>query len=104
MNGFKRAIVQGPPLQVGDREIVPEAEIWSWEIKQLGLSGPGASGGGAWWSWARPTALLERSAGGERRVQINDLNLQFEIALAVAAIVLPILLIIFTRWANQSTE
>ncbi len=104
MNGFKRATVQGAPIRVGEREIVPEAEIWSWQIKQLGLSGTGASGGGAWWSWSRPTALLERSAGGERRVRIADLNLQFEIALITAAIVLPILLIIFTRWANQSAE
>ena len=104
MNGFKREIVQGSPLQVGEREIVPEAEVWSWQAKQLGLSGPGTSGGGAWWSWSRPTALIERRAGGERRVRINDLNLQFEVALIVAAVALPVLLTIFTRWANRSAE
>jgi hypothetical protein len=104
MNGFRREIVQGQPLHVGDREIVPEAEVWSWQTKQLGLSGPGASGGGAWWSWSRPTALIERIADRERRVRINDLNLQFEIALIAAAIVLPILLTIFTRWANRSAK
>src|SRR5512144_3013926 len=104
MNGFKREIVRGQPLQVGDREIVPEAEVWSWQAKQLGLSGPGASGGGAGWSWSRPTALIVRSTGRERRVRVDDLNLQFEIALIVAGIVLPILLTIFTRWANQSAE
>jgi hypothetical protein len=104
MNGIRREIVRGQPLHLGDHEIVPEAEVWSWQARQLGLSGRGASGGGTWWSWSRPTALIERVAGRERRVRIHDVNLQFEFALMVAAVVLPILLTIFTRWANRSVE
>lgn len=104
MNGFKRETVQGPPLPVGDRTIVPEAEVWSFQVKQIGLQEHGASGGGAWWSWSRPTALIERGPEGARRVRINDVNLQLEIALIVAAIVLPVVLTIFTRWANRSAD
>jgi hypothetical protein len=104
MNGFKREIIQGQPLQVGDREIVPEAEVWSFQVKQIGLQGNGASGGGAWWSWSRPTALIERGPEGARRVRIIDVNLQLEIALIIAALVLPLLLMIFTRWANRTTD
>ena len=104
MNGFRRETIQGQPLQVGDRVIVPEAEVWSFQAKQIGLKENGAAGGGAWWSWSRPTALIERGPGGERRVRINDMNLQLEIMLIVAAIVLPVLLTIFTRWANRSPE
>ena len=104
MNGFKREIIQGQPLQVGDREIVPEAEVWSFQVKQIGLQGNGASGGGAWWSWSRPTALIERGREGARRVRIIDVNLQLEIALIIAALVLPLLLTIFTRWANRTTD
>jgi len=104
MNGFKREIIQGQPLQVGDREIVPEAEVWSFQVKQIGLQGNGASGGGAWWSWSRPTALIERGPEGARRVRIIDVNLQLEIALIIAALVLPLLLTIFTRWANRTTD
>lgn len=101
MNGFRRETILGQALRVGDREIVPEVQVWSFQTKQLGLQGNGASGGGAWWSWSRPTALIERGPGGERRVRINDVNLQLEIVLIVAAIVLPVLLTIFTRWAND---
>lgn len=104
MNGFKREIIHGQPLQVGDREIVPEAEVWSFQAKQIGLKENAASGGGAWWSWSRPTALIEREPEGARRVRINDVNLQLEIALIVAAVVLPLVLTIFTRWANRSAD
>jgi hypothetical protein len=104
MNGFKREIIQGPPLPVGEREIVPEAEVWSFQAKQIGLQSQGASGGGVWWSWSRPTALIERGPDGTRRVRINDLNLQFEIALLVAALALPLVLLLFTHWANRSAD
>jgi hypothetical protein len=104
MNGFKREIIQGQPLRAGEREIVPEAEVWSLQAKQIGLKENNASGGGAWWSWSRPTALIERGPDGARRVRVNDVNLQFEIALLVAASVLPLVLTIFTHWANRSTD
>ena len=68
MNGFRRETIRGQALHVGDREIVPEAKVWSFQTKQIGLHENGASGGGAWWSWSRPTALIERGPGGERRV------------------------------------
>jgi hypothetical protein len=103
MNGLRRETMQGQPLHIGDREIVPEAEVWSVQTKQLGLNESGTSGGGAWWSWSRPTALIERGPDGERRVRINDVNLQLEMALIAAAIVLPVILTIFTRWANRSS-
>jgi hypothetical protein len=104
MNGFKREVVQGQPLRAGDREIVPEAEVWSFQTKQIGLKGNSATGGGVWWSWSRPTALIERGPEGARRVRVNDVNLQFEIALLVAAIVLPLVLTVFTHWANRSSD
>ena len=104
MNGLKRETIQGQPLHAGDREIVAEAEVWSFQTKQIGLKGNSASGGGAWWSWSHPTALIERGPEGTRRVRIDDVNLQLEIALIVAAIVLPLLLTIFTHWANRSSD
>jgi hypothetical protein len=48
--------------------------------------------------------LIERSPAGTRRVRVNDVNLQFEIALLVAAIVLPLVLTLFTRWANRAAD
>jgi hypothetical protein len=104
MNGFKRKTMQGEAWRVGDREIVPEAEVWSLQTRQFGLHENEASGGGVWWSWSRPIALIERGPGGDRRVRIADRNLQFEIGLIIAAIVLPALLTLFTRWANRSAD
>ncbi len=104
MNGFRRETIQGQAWRVGDREFVPEAEVWSLQGKQLGLQKNSTSGGGAWWSWSHPTALIERGPSGERRVPINDVNLQLELVLLIAAIVLPLILTIFTRWATQSTD
>jgi hypothetical protein len=104
MNGLQRETIRGQRLRVGDREIVPEAEVWSFQAKQLGLQENSVSGSGVWWSWSHPTALIERGPKGERRVRINDVNLQFEIVLLVAAIVLPVLLTIFTYWANRSSD
>ena len=104
MNGFKRETLHGQPLQLGKREIVPEAEVWSIQARQIGLRENKASGGGAWWSWSRPTALIERTPDGDRRVRVNDVNLQLEIVLLGAALVLPLLLTIFTQWANRSSD
>ncbi|HSD83499.1 MAG TPA: hypothetical protein VLG46_06560 [Anaerolineae bacterium] len=103
MNGLRHQTLQGQSLRVGDREVVPEAEVWSVQMKQIGLKEGGTSGGGVWWSWSRPRALIERGPDGEQRVSITDVNLQLEVALLIAAIVLPVVLTIFTRWANRSS-
>jgi len=104
MNGFRREIQHGLPLQLGEREIVTEAEVWSFQAKQMSLKDSHAAGGGALFMWARPTALIERDANTERRTPVTDVNLQLEIALLIAAIVLPIVLTIFTTWARRSVK
>ena len=104
MNGLRREIQHGPALQLGDREIVTEAEVWSFQAKQMSLTDDKAAGGGALFMWARPTAVIERSAGTERRIHVTDINLQLEIALLIAAIVLPIVLTIFTTWAHYRSS
>jgi hypothetical protein len=100
MNGLRREIQHSPTLHLGDREIVTEAEVWSFQAKQLSLTDDNATGGGALFTWAHPTAVIERSGGTERRTPVTDVNLQLEIALLIAAIVLPIVLTIFTTWAH----
>ena len=103
MNGLRREIQHGAPLRVGDREIVSEAEVWSLQVKQMTLADQQATGGGVLFTWARPTALIDRNHAAERRWSIADVNLQLEIALLIAAIILPILLTIFTAWARRSS-
>ena len=103
MPGLKIEKQLGAPVRVGEREITPEARVWSLHVKQINLNAQGGgavSGGGFHWSWSQPVALHENSADGMRRIPVRDFNLQLEWSLLLAAIVLLLLLIIFTRWAR----
>ena len=103
MTGLKVETQLGAPLRVGEQEITPEARVWSLRVKQLNLSRNNASGGGFHWSWSQPTALIERGANGTRRIPLHDFNLELEWALLLAAVIVPVLLIIFTSWARRVT-
>ncbi len=100
MNGLHRRTSQGEPLHVGDHEVIPEAEVWSLEFKQVALKATSVAGGGFHWSWAHPTALIDRSGGAERRIAVIDWNLRLELGLLSAAIVLPIVLTLATALAR----
>lgn len=101
MNGLHRQIVRGEPLRVGDHEVIPEAQVWSLEFKQAAVSDKQMSGGGFHWSWARPTALIDRSDGEERRIPVIDWNLRLEMLLLLAAISLPVILLALPALARQ---
>ncbi len=104
MNGFRREIQHSPPLRVGERTIVTEAEVWTFQAKQLSVAEHNATGGGTLWTWMRPTALIDQSGGTEQRIPLNDFNWQLEVALIIAGIILPVLLTIFTTWARRSPK
>src|SRR5512142_2727906 len=102
MSKLKRQIVRGLPIQLGAREVVPEAEVWSWQKMNVTLprrfpaeaESPSerAMGFGLTWVWARPTALIDRTGGCVRRVPVVDRNRQIERLLLIAAVLLPIVL------------
>ncbi len=101
MNGLQRKTLRGEPLVVGDREIIPEARVWSLEFKQATVGGNHVSGAGMHWFWARPTAVIDRLNGKERSIPIADWNLRLEITLLIAAIILPLLLTLATALARH---
>ncbi len=100
MNGLHRRTSRGETLHVGDHEVIPEAEVWSLEFKQAAIKATSVAGGGFHWSWAHPTALIDRSDGAERRIAVIDWNLRLELGLLSAAIVLPIVLTLATALAR----
>ena len=114
MSKLKREIVRGAPIRIGAREIVPEAEIWSWQMMNVTLprrfdaeaaSQPERAGGfGARWAWARPTALIERAGDRTCRLRIVDRNRQLEMLFVIAAVLLPIVLNAAARLARHSAE
>jgi len=102
MNGWQRRIVYGEPLRVGERQVIPEAAVWSLEFKQAAFERSSLGGGGFHWSWSHPTGVIERWGGVERRTSIVDWNLRLEIALLIAAIVLPLALMFATTLARRA--
>ncbi len=102
MNGLQRRIIYGEPLRVDNRQVIPEAKVWSLEFKQAGIERNSLEGSGFHWSWARPTALIERLDGAERRIPIVNWNLRLEMALLIAAIVLPLALTFATELARRA--
>ena len=91
--GLKREVVRGEPLKVGDREIVPEAVIWSWQRVDatLGQHAQATLQGGLF-RWARPTALLDRAPERTYRVPVGDINHRLEVLLLIAAALLPVVM------------
>ena len=102
MNGLQRRIVYGEPLRVGERQVIPEVEVWSLEFKQAAIERNSLGGGGFHWSWSHPTGVIDRLGGVERRMSIVDWNLRLEIALLIAAIVLPLALMFTTALARRA--
>ncbi len=72
-------------------EVTPEAEVISWQMKDAVI---GSSANTPMWGLSfthmRPTALIDRSAGDERRIKIVNRNQQIELILLIAAVLLPI--------------
>ena len=101
MNGLHRKTLRGEPLRAGDHEVIPEAKVWSLEFKQTAVNNEHMSGMGFHWSWARPVAMIVRSRGEEYRVPIVDWNLQLEVTLLIAAITLPLVLVLFPALARR---
>ena len=91
--GLKREVVRGEPIKVGDREIVPEAVIWSWRRSDATLAQHGyMSLMGGLFRWARPTALFDRAVDRTYRVAVSDVNHRLEALLLMAAVLLPIVM------------
>ncbi len=91
--GLKREVVRGEPIKVGDREIVPEAVIWSWQRADATLrQGGHTSLLGGLFRWARPTALFDRAADRTYRVPVSDVNHRLEALLLIAAVLLPVVM------------
>ena len=94
-------IVEGKPICVGARELVPLVRVTGRVRRQafLGSDGVGAQG----WGFVRmrPVAILERVEGDERRIPIEDKTAQSLGGLLLAALVIPLLLALAVRLVRR---
>ena len=86
MSLIQHRIVQGESIRVGQKEVVPEAQV-TWCLRRRATIGTRQSlGWGAGMVSIRPTALVERGPMGTRRIPIRDETTRLLAGLAAGAV------------------
>ena len=83
---IQRRTIQGQPIRVGEREIIPEARVTWWIKRSATIGTAGSSGWGAGLVNITPTALIERGPGTIRRIPIRDETMRLLVGLASGAV------------------
>jgi hypothetical protein len=93
-------LVEGQPIRVGARELVPVVRVTVRGQRRAHVGTNELAGQG--WGFVRlqPVAILERSAGGERHIPIQDRTVQALSGFLLAAFVIPLLLGVAVRLAR----
>lgn len=93
-------VVEGEPIRVGGREMVPVVRVTTRGRRRAFVSPDRLAGQG--WGFVRlqPIAILERSESGERRVPIRDRTAEVLGGLLLAAFIIPLLLGVAVRLAR----
>ena len=95
-------VVEGRPIRVGERELVPLVRVESQVQRQAFVGNDRLAGQGRGYVRMHPVAILERSATGERRIPIQDRTAQAIGGLLLAAFVIPLLLALAVRLMRRS--
>jgi len=95
-----RRIIRGEPIRVGQKQIMPEAEVSWWVRRRAVIRMDGASGWGAGVVSIRPRALIERGPSGAGRIPIRDETARMLIGLAAGALFIWFLAEIAVRLAT----
>lgn len=101
---IQRRIIQGEPVRVGQKEIVPEARVTWWLKRNATIGMEGAWGWGGGWVNVQPTAVIERGPAGERRIPIHDETVRLLIGLAAGAVFVFFLAQVAARLASQEGD
>ena len=88
---YRVEVVQGEPYHVGDRVLIPEARIASYGRARATIGAHRVGGWGVGTVQVKPLAIMDRTAGGEKRIIIEDattrtLQLFLGTALAMMAV------------------
>ena len=93
-------LVEGQPIRVGARELVPVVRVTTHGQRRAHVGTNEFAGQGWGFVRLRPVAILERSAGGERHIPIQDSTVQALSGFLLAAFVIPLLLGVAVRLAR----
>lgn len=98
---LKTRVVAGEPIQVGERELVPLVRVTTYARRQAHVRADDVAGLGWGFVQMHPVAILERSDRGERRMPIRDKTAQAMSGLLLAAVIIPLLLMLAARLARR---
>ena len=98
---LKTHIVAGEPIQVGERELVPLVRVTTYARRQVRVGANDVAGQGQGFVHMRPVAILERSDRGERQIPIRDKTAQALSGLLLAAVIIPLLLMLAARLVRR---
>ena len=101
MSLIHRRIIRGEPIRVGQRKVVPEAQVISWLQRRATVGLHHSSGWGAGRVSIRPRALVERGPTGARRIPIRDETTRMLVGLAAGAVFVWFLAEIAVRLATN---
>ena len=83
---IQRRTIQGQPILVGEREIIPEAQVTWWMKRSATVGMTSAGGWGAGVVNIKPTALVECGPGYVCRIPIRDETMRLLVGLAAGAV------------------
>ena len=83
---IQHRIIHGEPIRVGQKEVVPEAQVTSWLQRRATIGMHHSSGWGVGMVSIQPTVLVERSPMGARRIPIRDETTRMLAGLAAGAV------------------
>jgi hypothetical protein len=96
-------VVEGEPIRVGEREIVPVVRVTS-HSERRAFVGNQRSGGYGWqFVHVRPIAILERSEAAERQIPIQNQTARALGGLLLAALIIPVLLGVVVHLARKKS-
>ena len=88
---WKTELIEGEPVQVGERQLVPVVKMRSLIRRQATFGTDGSGGGGGGLVWLQPEAIVERRPDGtEERFSITDETGTAIRGMLIGAMVLPI--------------
>ena len=97
-------VVQGDPVYVRGHELVALVRVETHVRRQAILAHGVVSGRGWGGVRLRPIAIIDRGSTGERRLPIHDGTAQLIGGLLLAALIIPLLLLVALRLARKGSD
>jgi hypothetical protein len=94
-------IVEGKPVRVAGRELVPVVRVEKVVRRRAFVGAGGLTGEGVGFVHMRPVAVLERQSGAAaRRIPISDVMARLIGGLFLAALIIPLLMMVAVHVAR----